>query len=153
MSVPATHEGGDPEPSKRNYLLKTDGSGTGTVDDPAQGAIGVVLMDPAGRPIAEIAEPIGPAINTVAEYRALIEGLKLARDHGIQRIRVFADSELVVEQVNGRAKVAKEHIKPLHAEACSVLRGFSNFRLSWIPRKWNVEADALARKALADQSQ
>ena len=136
------------EPSKRNYLLNTDGSGTGTADNPAQGAIGVVLKDPDGHLIAEISERIGPAINTVAEYRALIEGLKLARRREIQRIRVFLDSELVVDQVNGRAKVGKEHIRPLHAEACSLVQEFPNIRISWVPRKWNAEADALATKAL-----
>lgn len=143
-----THEGDQPEPSKRNYLLKTDGSGTGTVGDPAPGAIGVVLMDPDGRLIEEISKPIGPAINTVAEYQALIEGLKVARSRGIERIRVFLDSELVVDQVSGRAKVGKEHLRPLHAEACSLLEEFSNSRISWIPRKWNAEADELAGKAL-----
>jgi ribonuclease HI len=148
MPVPETHEGDHPEPSKRNYLLKTDGSGTGTTDNPAQAAIGVVLKDPDGHLIKEISRPIGPAINTVAEYRALIEGLELARRYKIQRIRVFLDSELVVDQVNGRAKVGKEHIRPLHAEACSLLQGFPNHRVSWIPRKWNAEADALANKAL-----
>jgi ribonuclease HI len=141
-------EGDDPEPSRRNYLLNTDGSGTGTPDNPAQGAIGFVLRDPDGHLIAEISERIGPAINTVAEYRALIEGLKLARGRGIQRIRVFLDSELVVDQVNGRARVGKEHIRPLHAEACSLLQEFPNIRVSWVPRKWNAEADALATKAL-----
>ena len=148
MSVPKTHEGDHPVPSKRNYLLKADGSGTGTTDDPAEGAIGAVLWDPDGRPVDEISQPIGPAINTVAEYRALIAGLELARSRGIQRIRVYLDSELVVEQVNGLAKVGKEQIKPLHAKACSLRDEFSNIRISWIPRKWNAEADALATKAL-----
>src|SRR3954449_11826254 len=120
MPVPETHEGDHSEPWKRKYLLKADGSGTGTTDNPAQGAIGVVLRDPDGQLIKEISKPIGPAINTVAEYRALIEGLKLARSRGIPRIRVFIDSETVVEQVNGRAKVDKELIRPLHAEACSL---------------------------------
>jgi probable phosphoglycerate mutase len=147
MPTPATEEIDSPEPSKRNYLLKTDGSGTGTVEDPAQGAIGVVLMDPDGQPIAEISEPIGPAINTVAEYQALIEGLKLARSRGIQRIRVFLDSELVVDQVNGHAKVRKDQIRPLHAEACALLKEIPDTRVSWIPRRWNVEADELASKA------
>ena len=146
--MPDTREGDHPEPPKGNYLLKADGSGTGTVDDPAQGAIGVVLADPDGHQIDEISKPIGPATNNVAEYRALIEGLKLARSHGIHRIRVFLDSELVVDQVNGRAKVGKEHIRPLHAEACSLLQEFPNIRISWIPRKWNAEADALANRAL-----
>jgi ribonuclease HI len=153
MPTPGTRERNHPQPSKRNYLLNTDGSGTGTVDNPAQGAIGVVLRDPDGHLIAEISEQIGPAINTVAEYRALIQGLKLARSHGIQRIRVFLDSELVVDQVNGRAKVRKEHIRPLHAEASSLLQEFPNIRISWVPRKWNAEADALAGRALLDRSQ
>jgi ribonuclease HI len=147
MPVPETHEPDHPEPSKGNYLLKADGSGTGTIDNPAQGAIGVVLRDPDGELVEKISKPIGPAINTVAEYRALIEGLKLARSHGIQRIRVFLDSELVVDQVNGRAKVGKEHIRPLHAKARSLRQEFPDIRISWIPRKWNAEADALATKA------
>jgi ribonuclease HI len=51
--------------------------------------------------VAQIAKAIGPATHNVAEYQELIEGLKLARDYGIKRIRVFMDSELVVDQVNG----------------------------------------------------
>ena len=56
MPVPETHECGHPEPSERNYLLKTDGSGAGTVDDPGQGGIGVVLMNPDGGVIEKISE-------------------------------------------------------------------------------------------------
>jgi ribonuclease HI len=148
MQVPDIRESDHPEPSERNYLLNTDGSGTGTLADPAEGAIGVVLRDPDGHVIAEISERIGPAINTHAEYRALIEGLKIARSRGIPRIRVFLDSELVVDQVSGRAKVGKEHLEPLHAEACALLQEFPNVRISWVPRKWNAEADELATKAL-----
>jgi ribonuclease HI len=151
MPVPETHERDQTEPSKGNYLLNADGSGTGTIDNPAQGAIGVVLRDRNGHLIAETSKQIGPAINTVAEYRALIEGLKIARSRGIQRIRVFLDSELVVDQVNGRAKVRKEHIRLLHAEAWSLLEEFPNIRTSWVPRRWNAEADALATKALLDR--
>ena len=147
MPAPPTGSGAS-APSRRNYLLNTDGSGTGTVKDPAQGAIGVVLRDPDGHPLAEISERIGRAINTVAEYRALIEGLKLARSRGIRRLRVYIDSELVVDQVNGRAKVRAEHLRPLHAEACSLLDAFANVRVSWVPRKWNTEADTLATRAL-----
>src|SRR3954470_20972489 len=74
--------------------------------------------------------------------------VKLARSRGIQRIRMYLDSELVVDQVNGRAKVGKEHLRALNAEACSLLQEFPNIRISWVPRKWNAEADALATKAL-----
>jgi ribonuclease HI len=50
--------------------------------------------------------------------------------------------------VNGRAKVGKDHIRPLHAEVCSLLQEFPNIRISWVPRKRNAEADALATRAL-----
>lgn len=145
MLVPET--GDHPELSKGNYLLNADGSGTGTTDIQLK-VRSEMSSGPDGHLIAEISKRIGPAINTVAEYRALIEGLKLARSRGIQRIRVFLDSELVVDQVNGRAKVLKVHIRPLHTEACSLLQEFPNIRISWVPRKWNAEADALATKAL-----
>jgi ribonuclease HI len=151
MPVLGKNDGEQPEPSKGNYLLNADGSGTGTTENPAQGAIGVVLRAPDGHVIAEISERIGPAINTVAEYRALIEGLKLARSRGIRRIRVFVDSELVVDQLNGLAKVRKEHIRSLHTEACSLLQEFPDRRIAWVPRRWNSEADALATKALRDR--
>ena len=81
MPVRETHEGDLPEPSQRNYLRKTDGPGTGTAENRAEGAIGIVPRDPDGHLIAEVSKPIGPAINTVAEYQALIEGLKLAGSH------------------------------------------------------------------------
>jgi len=48
--------------------------------------------------VAQISKAIRPATQNVAEYRALIEGLTLARDYGIQRIRVYMDSELVVDK-------------------------------------------------------
>ena len=84
----------------------------------------------------------------VAEYRALIEGLKLARDYGIQRIRVYMDSELVVDQVNGVSAVRKEHLRELHDVASSLVALF-DIRISWVPREMNAEADQLVKDALA----
>jgi hypothetical protein len=60
MPVPET--GDHLEPSKGNYVLKADGSGTGTNDNPAQGAIGVVLRDPNGHLGAWVTNlPVRPA--------------------------------------------------------------------------------------------
>jgi len=150
MPEPETQENEYPEPSGRNYLLNADGSGTGTVANPSPAAIGVVLKDPDGNSVGEISKAIGPATNTVAEYRALIEGLELAHLHGIKRIRVFLDSELVVDQINDASRVKAEHLKSWHAKALMLFKRFPNRRISWVPRKWNKEADALASKALRD---
>lgn len=49
--------------------------------------------------MCELREGLGTATNNVAEYRALILGLKGALDRGFYRVRVQGDSKLVCEQV------------------------------------------------------
>lgn len=85
--------------------------------------------------------------NNQAEYRTMIEGLKhtikLLRTHGVSpstvSINVKTDSKLVVEQVNGRWKIRNEGLKPLSAEARSLLNQFGRPSLTWHPRKKSVE--------------
>ncbi len=107
-----------------------------------------LLRTPRLVTVAQISKAIGPATHNVAEYRALIEGLKLARDYGIQRIRVYMDSELVVDQVNGVSAVRQAHLKELYEEARSLVAQFKSFRISWVPRELNAEADRLVNDAL-----
>src|SRR6266508_654310 len=90
-------------------------------DPLGRAAIGALLRTPRLVTVAQISKAIGPATQNVAEYRALIEGLTLARDYGIQRIRVYMDSELVVDQVNGVSAVRKEHLRELHDVASSLV--------------------------------
>jgi Reverse transcriptase-like len=73
-----------PDVGERSYLLTTDGSGTGTLENPSEAAIGVVLRDPDSKIIATISEPIGRATNTIAEYKAFIAGMKLAHAREIK---------------------------------------------------------------------
>jgi ribonuclease HI len=113
-------------------------------------AIGAILRVRTPRlvTVAQISKAIGPATHNVAEYRALIEGLKLARDYGVQRIRVYMDSELVVDQVNRVSAVRQEHLSELHKVASSLVALFESIRISWVPREWNAEADRLVGDAL-----
>jgi ribonuclease HI len=98
--------------------------------------------------VAEISEAIGPGTHNVAEYQALIQGLKLARDYGIERVRVYMDSELVVDQVNRVSAVRQAHLMELHEVASSLVALFKSIRLNWVPRAKNAEADRLVRDAL-----
>jgi ribonuclease HI len=99
--------------------------------------------------VAQISEPIGPATHNEAEYKALIAGLNLAHERGIKHIRVYTDSELVVDQVNGVSAVRQTHLRELHERACGLRAGFRTFRIGWVPRERNLEADQLVRDALA----
>ena len=135
------------------YLLNTDGGmasdGRRRSGDPlGRAAIGALLRTPRLVTVAQISKAIGPATHNVAEYRALIEGLELARDYGIQRIRVYMDSELVVDQVNGVSAVRQAHLSELHKVASDLVALFKSIRISWVPREMNAEADRLVRDAL-----
>jgi len=128
------------------YLLNTDGGNSG--DPLGRAAIAALLRTRRLVTVAQISKAIGPATHNVAEYRALIEGLELARDHGIQRIRVYMDSELVVDQVNGVSAVRQAHLSELHKAARSHVALFESIRISWVPREMNAEADRLVKDAL-----
>jgi len=128
------------------YLLNTDGGNSG--DPLGRAAIGALLRTRRLVTVAQISKAIGPATHNVAEYRALIEGLKLARDYEIPRLRVYMDSELVVDQVNGVSAVRQAHLREPHEVASSLVALFTSIRISWVPREMNAEADRLVNDAL-----
>ena len=138
-------------PNHAYYLLNTDGGNLRRrPGEPlSHAAIGALLRTRRLVTVDQISKAIGPATHNVAEYQALIEGLMLARAHGIERIRVYTDSELVVDQVNGASAVRQAHLHELHEVASGLRAGFKSFRISWVPREWNLEADQLVRDALA----
>ena len=129
------------------YLLNTDGGNSG--NPLGRAAIGALLRTRRLVTVAQMSKAIGPATHNVAEYQALIEGLELAREYGVQRIRVYMDSELVVDQVNGVSAVRQAHLKELYEEARSLAAQFKSFRISWVPRELNAEADRLVNDALS----
>ena len=54
----------------------------------------------------------------------------------------------LVNQLNGRWKVKAEHLKALHEQAVSLIQQFADIKVTWVPRKANAEADALASTPL-----
>ena len=107
----------------------------------------MVSTTPATR-LATVSERIGVTTNNVAEYRALIAGLEAARAFPARAVRIRADSMLVIQQLRGAWKVKQAHLKPLHAQAHSLLAAYEHVDLAHVPREQNVEADALVNAAL-----
>jgi len=128
--------------------LYTDGASRG---NPGPSGIGIVLKTPAGQTALAWGAPIGRATNNVAEYRAVIEGLKRALELEVARIRLFSDSELLVRQLQGTYKVKNAGLRPLHAQVVALLDGFQTWAVRHIPREQNAEADALAAQAARRQ--
>jgi ribonuclease HI len=130
-------------------ILNTDGGARG---NPGPAGIGVVLKDTDGVVIAEIAQPIGVTTNNVAEYEALIAGLKLALDHGVTELDIYVDSELVVSQLEGRWKIKNERLRGLAVTAQALIGRFEKAMISHVRRSQNTHADQLANRAM-DESE
>jgi len=131
-----------------HVILHTDGGARG---NPGPAGIGVVVeVEDGGRRemVAEIGENIGIATNNVAEYRALIRGLQEAGRLGGTLVTCLLDSQLVVEQMNGRFKVKHENVLPLHRQATDLSRQFKKVTYGYVPRAKNASADALVNAAL-----
>ena len=79
----------------------------------------------------------------MAEYRALLLGLELARDLGASEVEVVNDSELVARQIGGEYKVKHAGLKPLYLEAMGALRGFD----AWAVRIGPPRAQRAGRRA------
>jgi ribonuclease HI len=126
-------------------VVHVDGGARG---NPGRAAIGVVISDPGGQVLDEVAEAIGVATNNVAEYRALLRGVERARALGATDVEVVNDSELVAKQLTGAYKVKHAALKPLHAQAMAALGEFDGWRIRSVPRAENARADALVNEAL-----
>lgn len=117
-------------------------------DNPGLAGAGAVILSPEGNVVAKVGKFLGENTNNFAEYMALILGLKRAKAMGIKELEVFGDSELVVKQVNGDYQVKAENLKPLHAEARLLLRGFADATIQHVRREENGAADEMSNRAI-----
>jgi ribonuclease HI len=126
-------------------VLHVDGGARG---NPGPAAIGVVISQPDGTVIDELAERIGLATNNVAEYRAVLRALERAKQLDATELEIIGDSELIARQLSGVYKVKHPAMKPLHEQARAALAGFDRWRIHTVPRAENARADALVNAAL-----
>ena len=126
-------------------VVNVDGGARG---NPGPAAVAAVATSADGEVLGERNAYIGAATNNVAEYRALLLGLELARDLGADEVEVINDSELVARQIGGEYKVKHAGLKPLYIEAMRALRGFERWSVRSVPREGNARADELVNVAL-----
>lgn len=126
-------------------IVHVDGGARG---NPGPAAAASVISTPDGDVLAERVELLGTATNNVAEYRALLLGLRAARELGACEVEVVGDSELIAKQVSGAYKVRHEALRPLHRAALQALADFERWSIRTVPRARNAHADALVNAAL-----
>jgi probable phosphoglycerate mutase len=131
------------------HVANVDGASRG---NPGPASYAVILRGPDGRTVFEIGKYLGRATNNIAEYYALITALDYAEEHGIARLLVRSDSELMVRQMQGRYKVKSVDLRPLHERAKKLAAALAHFAIEHVPREQNRDADALANLALDNTS-
>lgn len=122
-----------------------DGAARG---NPGPAGLGVVIKDADKKTIKEFYKYIGNATNNIAEYSALVYGLKAAHMLGAADVKLNLDSELAARQLKGEFRVRDLKIKPLFDQAIHLINGFKSFEVRHIRREENREADKLANKAI-----
>ena len=125
--------------------LSTDGGARG---NPGPAAYAYVLEADDSTVLAAHGEAIGVATNNVAEYRALVEGLRKAVEVGVDELEVVSDSELLVHQMRGEYKVKNEALKLLWVDAQELADKLRKVTFTAVRREHNELADRLVNEAL-----
>ena len=139
----------------RKIIIYTDGGSRG---NPGKAAIGVVFCNEMGQEIKKFGEYLGDGLtNNEAEYSAVIFALKKFKAvfgkkmAEIAEVEVRSDSELLVNQMNGKYKLENEKIQKFFIEIWNLKIDFANVKFKAIPREKNKEADAMVNEALDAQ--
>lgn len=135
--------------NKNSYKLNTDGGARG---NPGPAGIGGVIHDANDTKIAEFKEFIGVGTNNSAEYKGLIQGLKLAISNEIDELSCFLDSELIVKQLNGQYRVKDANLKILYQEVIDLMPKFKSISFEHVRREQNKLADKLVNEAIDAKS-
>ena len=131
---------------------ESGGAATANVDGGARGNPGPagygVRIERGDGTVVELKESLGTATNNVAEYRGLLAALEWAAQHGIGRLHVRSDSQLLVKQMLGEYRVKHPGLQPLYEQARSLVRQIGRVTFEHVRREQNKDADRLANEAM-----
>jgi ribonuclease HI len=116
----------------------------GARGNPGPAGYGVRIEAADGSLIEELHGALGIATNNVAEYNGLLAALQWAVDHDCRRVRIRADSELLVKQMRGEYKVKNPGLQPLYVRARLLAAQLDEVRFEHVRREFNTDADRLS---------
>jgi ribonuclease HI len=108
---------------------------------------GLLFVSPLGEHMRYAVRLHFPASNNMAEYEALLCGLKIAIEIGIKRLDVWGDSQLVIDQVMKNANCHDDKIEAYCKAVRALEDKFNGIELNYVPLRYNEEADELAKIA------
>jgi ribonuclease HI len=108
---------------------------------------GLLFVSPLGEHMRYAVRLHFPVSNNMAEYEALLCGLKIAIEIGVKRIDVRGDSQLVIDQVMKNASCHDDKMEAYCKAVRALEDKFYGIELNHVPRRYNEEADELAKIA------
>ena len=117
-------------------------------NNPGRTGAGYLVYDASSKKVYSNCMFTGNSTNNVAEYYAIIYGMKSCRNLGIKNLTVYGDSQLIIKQVTNKYKVKAQHLWKFHQEAVKLSKEFDKIDFQQIPREQNGEADILSKKAI-----
>ncbi len=118
--------------SHPSLSICTDGGSRG---NPGNAAYAFIIEDEKGLVLFKRSKFIGKATNNVAEYTALIRAMEKASAYCTGDISCFSDSEFMIDQLNGKDKVRKKHIRELYSKVKDLEKSFKSVKYSHLPRE------------------
>jgi ribonuclease HI len=109
--------------------------------------VGLVFVTPEGGIIRHCLALTKPYTNNEAKYEPLIAGLELSLELEIKVVRIFGDSQLIINQITDEYKVLKPELIQYHQKAMKLMKKISYVSIEKVTRAVNGEADALAKLA------
>jgi ribonuclease HI len=106
---------------------------------------GVLLISPTGEQLKYVLLVLWKVSNNIAEYEALLHGLRLAASLGIKRLLVYGDSAVVINQVNKSWDRNKENMDAYCLEVRKIENKFYGLEFHHIVCDNNVAADVLSK--------
>ncbi|KAJ3685541.1 hypothetical protein LUZ61_014705 [Rhynchospora tenuis] len=85
--------------------------------------------------------------NNVAEYEALLAGLRLTEATGAKKVKIHTDSQLVVNQISGEYATTNEKLILYLEKVKAIIATFEMASVEYVPRTQNETADALSKLA------
>ncbi|KVI05630.1 hypothetical protein Ccrd_016054 [Cynara cardunculus var. scolymus] len=134
-----------PCPFQRACILEFDGACKG---NPGQSGAGAVLRTADGSLFCRLREGLGIATNNVAEYRAMILGLRYALSKGFTTKHDCTKKKAYLVQIQGLWRVRHENIIKWYEEAKRLKDQFLFFKINHVLRDLNSDADAQANLAV-----
>jgi ribonuclease HI len=108
---------------------------------------GLLFISPLGKHLCYVLCLHFPASNNVAEYEALVNGLRIAIELGVQRLDARGDSQLVIDQVMKNSHCRDRKMEAYCDEVRRLEDKFYGLELNHIARRYNETADELAKIA------